>query len=210
MRSDDLATSNVPFNVWGSLSRSAGAWNLKARASANSDDLQSLDVNVSAEGGPADTKLRAQGSINAGSQSGEIREVGLSQSFDAPGGDIQLSPRYNLASGKADIRVDYGLDDTRITVDADADRQTVTVAQRLDDNNEIAPSINSDGDINVRYRRNVGDGVLTANYKPNDSTSLTYEEGPWTASADIPMDGFYQVNGGAKLSFRRSVSVEAS
>jgi len=203
-----LAQSDLPFSVWGKLRREIGDWGVTAKIDANSDDLGHVDLDLQAQGGPTDLTLMAQGSVDAGRQSGELREVGLQQSFEAPGGNLSLRPRFNLAQGKADVRVEYEHDDTRLQVDADMDSQRITLAQRLDDNNSISPSISSNGDIELEYRRNIGDGTLTANYKPNDSTSLKYEEGPWVASADIPMDGYYNFNGGAKLNVRRSVNLE--
>lgn len=210
MRADDLTTRDVPFNIWGKLRREVGDWDLTAKADTRSDDLQHLDIRIDAEGGPADTRLRAEGSFDTSAQTGNLRNVGVSQSFDAPGGDIRLSPSLDLASGRGDVRLEYENKDTKITLDADQDHQKVTIAQRLDEDNQISPSITSEGDLEVEYRRNVGEGVMTAHYKPHESTRITYEEGPWQATADVPMDGFYNVKGGTKLSIRRSVSVEAS
>jgi hypothetical protein len=203
------ADGEVPFSVWGSLRKSVRGWNLKAKVDAESDNLNSVDFDVQADGGPTSLLLRAAGNVDAKAKSVEVTEVGLKQSFDAPGGDLSFAPNYNIASRKADVRVEYAVDDTRITVDADMDKQKVTVARRINSENSIAPSITSDGDVELEYRRVIRDGVLTANYRPNDSTSFKYEEGPWVAKADVPMDGFYKLSSGTKFSIRRSIAVEA-
>lgn len=209
MRADD---GELPFSVWGSLKKPVRGWNLKAKVDTVSENLNSVDFVVQAEGGPTSLLLRASGNVDAKSKTGKVTEVGLTQAFTAPGGDLSLSPRFNLDSRKADVRVEYGIDDdaTHITVDADMDRQKVTVARRINAGNLVAPSITSDGDVELEYRRVVRGGVLTAKYRPNDATSLEFEEGPWVASAQIPMDGFYKLSSGTKFSIRRSISVEAS
>jgi hypothetical protein len=211
MRPDD---GEIPFSVWGSLNRSVGGWNLKAKVDADSKDLNSVDFDVRAEGGPTSLQLRASGNVDAKSKSGQVTEVGLTQAFGAPGGELSLSPSYNYETRKAQVRVEYGLDgnNTRITVNADSDRQKVTVARRINADHSIAPSITSDGDVELEYRcRVVGDGVCTANYRPNDATCLEYEAGPWVASAIVPMDGFYKIsNAGTKFAIRRSIPIEAS
>lgn len=209
MKGDSLR-GDAPFNIWGKVKRSVAGWDLQAKLDTDSDRFRQVDIDVEAEGGPTDCKLRAQGSVDTSAQTGELREVGLSQSFDAPGGNMAVSPSYNLASKKADVVLAYENQDTdtTVTIAADMDSQRVTVSQRIDDDNEISPSITSDGDIELQYKRIMGDGVMTANYKPNDSTSVKYEEGPWVASANFPMDGYYQL-GGPSLNIKRSIKVDA-
>lgn len=209
MKVDSLA-GEAPFNIWGKVKRSVAGWNVQAKLDTASNQFRRVDIDVEAEGGPTDCKLRAQGSVDTSAQSGEVREVGLTQSFEAPGGNMAVSPSYNLASRKGDVVVAYeNIDtDTTVTIAADMDKQRLTVSQRIDEDNEISPSITSDGDIEVQYKRVMGDGLMTANYKPNDATSLKYEEGPWVASANFPMDGFYQV-GRPGLAVKRSVKIDA-
>jgi len=209
MKAESLG-GEAPFNIWGKLKRSVAGWDLQAKLDTASDHFRRVDIDVEADGGPTDVKLRAKGSVDTAAQTGELREVGLSQSFDAPGGEVALSPSYNLADKKADIVLAYENKDTDtvITIAADMDSQRVTVNQRINEDNEISPSITSDGDVELQYKRIIGDGVMTANYKPNDSTSVKYEEGPWVASANFPMEGFYQL-GGPQLAIKRSIKVDA-
>ena len=105
--------------------------------------------------------MYVQGNVDAGAHAGKSpksRPHAVLQSTLLPGGDLSLSPRYNLATGKADVRVDY---DTRISVDADKYRQKLTVARRIkNDDNSIVPSITSDGDVEVEYRRVVRDAFI--------------------------------------------------
>lgn len=205
-----LSDSDLPFSVWGKLRRDVGDWGVSAKIDASSDNLAILKIDLLAKGGPTDLTLRVQGSLDTGRQRGELRQVGFSQSIEAPGGDLSLTPRFNLASGKADVTVEYAHDDTRIKIDAGTDHQRITVAQRIDDANSVSPSITSDGELQFGYRRVVGDGAVTAIYKPNDRTSLRYEEGPWVATVDIPMDGYFELNSGdAMVNIRRSVKMEA-
>jgi len=207
-----LSDSDLPFSVWGKLRRDVGDWGVSAKIDASSENLAILNIDLLAKGGPTDLTLNVQGSLDTGRQRGELRQVGFSQSMEAPGGDLSLTPRFHIASGKADVTVEYAHnDDTRIKIDAGTDRQRITVAQRIDDANSISPSITSDGELQLGYRRVVGDnGAVTAIYKPNDRICLRYEEGPWVATVDIPMDGYFELNSGdSTVSIRRSVKMEA-
>lgn len=155
--------------------------------------------------------LTAQGSVDAFRQTGELWELGLRQTFAAPGGDLSVYPRFNLVKRKVDVRVEYQHEKTRLQIDADMDSQRITLAQRLDDRNSISPSISSNGEMELVCRRVIGNGAMTASYTPSKSTSIKYEDGPWVASADIPMDGYYKFNrGAARLNICRTVYLDAT
>lgn len=197
--------------MWGKLRRKFGDWSVSARIDTDSYNLGQLDLDLQARGGPTDLSLTAQGSADVFRRTGELWELGLRQTFDAPGGDLSVYPRFNLVKRKVDVRVEYQQEKTRLQIDADMDTQRVTLAQRLGDNNLISPSICSNGDMELVYRRAVGDAVMTASYTPCKSTSIRYEDGPWVVSADIPMEGYYNINrGGAKLNICRTVYLDAT
>ena len=199
----------MPFSIWGKLQRDVGEWDVSAKLDTYSDSLGLWDLDLEARGGPTDLTVTARGNVDLSSQTGELLEVGLRQSFEAPGGDLSLFPRFIFAKRMTDVRIEYQHEDTRIQIDADMDSQRISLAHSFDENNSFSPSIRSDGEIELEYRRAIGDGVMTANYKPNHSTIIKYEDGPWVANVDIPMDGYFKFGGGPKLNIRRSVSLEA-
>ena len=197
--------------MWGKLRRKFGEWSVSARIDTDSYNLGQLDLDLQARGGPTDLSLTAQGSLDTFRRTGELWELGLRQTFDAPGGDLSVFPRFNLVKRKVDVRVEYQHEKTRLQIDADMDAQRIILAQRLGDNNSISHSISSNGDMELVYRRAIGDKVMTASYTPSKSTAIKYEDGPWVASADIPMEGYYNFNGGgAKLHICRTVYLDAT
>jgi hypothetical protein len=87
---------------------------------------------------------------------------------------------------------------------ASRDSQEVTISQKLDDRNRIAPTINNKGDISVEWERTLGDdSSLTATLKPNESINVEWEDGPWTANVNMPLDG--TSISGANVGIKRDV-----
>jgi hypothetical protein len=118
-----------------------------------------------------------------------------------------LSPAYNLVSRRAKINVKYDVRNMRILLDATKNQQRVTVAYFINEANTIIPSITSDGAMSVEYQHAVRDaGLFTARYCPNEATTLQYENGPWIASASIPIDGYYKLYAKPKFIIRRSLT----
>lgn len=197
------------YSLFADIKRTVGGWNLKARLDTESSDLHCVDTKVHAEGGPTNVMLRAQATVDTVSKTGEVTEVSIEQPFDLLGGEATVFSRFNLVSQKADFVVAYGQDGTYVTVGGDRDIQRVTIRQRIDEHSEIAPTVCTDGDVELEYRCKVGGGYATGIYKPSDSVTVKYAEGPWSANAVIPMEGYFNLQGGAKVSIKRSLDSSA-
>jgi hypothetical protein len=213
VRSED--NGELPFNVWGVIQKSIAGWKVKAKIDTKSSNLDDMDFDVQGNGGPTNLSLRVSGFLNnyrSKAISGKVQNVGFTQGFDLPliGGEVSVSPTYNLVSKRTKLSVKYdSLSSTQIVFDANKDHQKVAVAYRVNDANTIIPSITSNGDISLEYRHAVRDaGLLTANYCPNDATTVQYEDGPWIASAVIPIDGYYKLYAKPKFMIRRSLTAE--
>jgi hypothetical protein len=209
IRSDD--TGELPFSVWGAVRKSVAGWNLKAKLDTKSSSLEEFNFDIQGIGGPTNLLVRASGYLeNYGSKarSGKVQDVGFTQGFSLPKiGSFLLSPAYNLVSRRAKINVKYDVRNMRILLDATKNQQRVTVAYFINEANTIIPSITSDGAMSVEYQHAVRDaGLFTARYCPNEATTLQYENGPWIASASIPIDGYYKLYAKPKFIIRRSLT----
>jgi hypothetical protein len=209
IRSDD--TGELPFNVWGVVRKSVAGWNLKARLDTKSTSLEDIDFDIQGTGGPTNLFLRASGYVTnyrSIAKSGKVREVGFTQGLSIPMiGDVSISPAYNLVSRQAKLNVKYDIRNIRMLLDANKNQQKVTVAYSVDEANTIIPCITSDGSVSVEYKHVVRDaGLFTARYCPNEATTVQYEDGPWIASASIPIDGYYKLYAKPKFMIRRSMT----
>lgn len=87
-----------------------------------------------------------------------------------------------------------------------AKKAKVTIAQRINENNAVSPSVTTDGEVKLEYRRALDTGMLTTRVKPNKSVDFEWQDGPWQASFSAPMDGIV-FNDGVKVNIRRVVDV---
>mmetsp|Transcript_46771 Transcript_46771/g.141683 ORF Transcript_46771/g.141683 Transcript_46771/m.141683 type:complete len:88 (-) Transcript_46771:81-344(-) len=69
------------------------------------------------------------------------------------------------------------------------DDQTLTVSRQVTDDDTIAPSISSSGDVSLQWKRSLDAGQITTTLKPSDSVNVKWEDGAWTANIEAPMDG---------------------
>lgn len=205
MRAEDLNTANFPCNLWGSARKTFRNWKLQANILSKNDQLEAMDLDVIAKGGPHDASLMFHGSV--GHRYAEIHQLAVSKSYEAPGGTIHLTPRYNTNTGPG-VLLDYDIDDTTVSLDADRYKQRVKVSQTFADNT-VAPSISTEGEVQLQYRRHIGkDGILDIDYLPNTGTTVRYQHGPWDIVAEMPMDGFVSYKQtGIKVGLRRSVTL---
>lgn len=178
-----LDVLSLPKSIWGTVSRDIAGWGVAAKTSVALDGSNDVDVTMRASNDDLDTSVQI--AAKGGSQ-----KIRLSKGFEAAGGRVTVSPRYNTANSKADAIIAYDIDNTSITVEASADDQTLTVAQQITDDHRITPSIKSNGDISVAWRKSLDDGnAVTTTVKVNDSVSVAWEDGPWTAVLESPLSG---------------------
>lgn len=209
IRSDE--TGELPFSVWGAIRKSVAGWNLKAKVDTRSTSLEDIDFDLQGVGGPTNLVLRVSGhvkSFRSKARSGKVHDVGFTQGFSVPKiGDISISPAYNLVSRRTRLNVKYDVRSLRVLIDANKNQQRMTVAYYLNDANTIIPSITSDGTVSVEYQHALRDaGLFTASYCPNDAATVQYEDGPWIASASIPIDGYYHPYAKPNFMIRRSLT----
>jgi len=182
--------TSMPYKLWGKVKKTVGGIGLSTRVDTSSSNLNALGLDVQATKGA--TNLQIKGKADTGDASVSVNTVKVKQTLPALGGSLTLIPKYNLPAKKADVTVSYSTGGTVFTVDADASKQKVTIQQPLPETigGSVAPSITTEGDITLSYSRPVGSGVVSATYKPNDFATVTYNDGPWSATVKAPMDSF--------------------
>ena len=196
----------MPCSIWGKIKGSFQGIDVSAQADTTSETLTTFGLDLQASA-PTGTSLQVTAVADTEKPSLTIGNVKLTQKIKTDFGAFTVIPKYNVPSSKADVRVSYGRDDTIVTIDATADKQKITVSQAIGDD-IVSPTFSTDGDVEFAYSRSVGPGTLTTTYKPDAYLGFTYEDGPWTATLQAPVEGVYKVNTqGAKFSVRTSVDV---
>jgi len=193
--------ASLPRKVWGKASTDVSGWGVSARADIDPQNLDSADLEVNANNEDNDLSLNLVAS--AGSDFA-VQSVEATKGFDANGGRVTVTPRFNVADDTKDVVLNYSNDNTGVKLTASTDNQEVTLSQRINDENRIAPTLSSSGDMSVEWERSLGgDSSLTATLKPNDSLDVEWKDEAWTANVNMPMDGV-SING-ANVSIKRDV-----
>ena len=121
----------------------------------------------------------------------DFNKIAIDKGFEALGGRVSVTPRYNINSSEADVTLNYDSDDTTVTVDASSSVQKLTVSQQITSEDRLTPSVTSNGDVSVAWKRSLGDGdSVTTTVTPGDSVNVKWEDGPWVAQFDSALDGY--------------------
>jgi hypothetical protein len=194
--------ASLPRKVWGKASTDISGWGVSARADLNPQNLDQADLEINADNEDNDL------SVNLVARAGKefsVRRVEATKGLDANGARVTVTPRFNLEDDERDVVVNYNNDKTNVKLTASADRQEVTISQQLDNDNRVAPTINSNGDLSVEWERRLNDdSSLTATLKPNDNLNVEWRDDAWTANVNMPIDGA-NING-ANVSIKRDVT----
>jgi hypothetical protein len=198
---------SMPFSLWGKAKRNIAGWNLSARADVDSSDMNTVGVDLRADSGATTLQVTGIANSNADESSMQVGSVKVSQKLNALGGSWVLSPRYNVRANKGDVTIAYGIQDTVVSIVADLKKSKVTIRQNIGDNNQVAPSITTDGKVELEYRRSVLTGTVTTTVKP-DVLGVQWQDGPWQANMKAPLDGgFSGLKDRTQFSVRRVVDV---
>jgi len=194
--------ASLPRKVWGSARTDLNGWGVSARADLDPQNLNGADLEINADNEDNDL------SVNLVARAGDdfsVRRVEATKGLDANGARVTVTPRFNLENDERDVVVNYSNDKTDIKLTASANNQEVTISQRLDDDNRIAPTLNSNGDLSVEWERRLGDdSSLTAKLRPNDSLDVEWKDDAWTANVNMPISGTNIQ--GANVSIKRDVN----
>lgn len=219
----DLAS--LPKSIWGKASTSISGWGVSAKAEIDPKEMDSADVTIDASNDDLDLSVKVDATAGGGSGL-SASKVEATKGIDLDSGKLTINPRFNLADDEQDVVVSYSQDntsvsitasadsqsidiehstgDTGISITASADEQEVTISQQIDDDNRLAPTINSNGDLSVEWEKSLGDdNSVTTTLKPNDSINVEWKDGAWTANVDMPIED--NTIAGATVSVSRDV-----
>jgi hypothetical protein len=177
--------ASLPKSVWGKASGNSGDWAWSARADLDAADLSSADIEINADNDDLSVKLLA----SAGGGGSSVNNVEASKSFSSGDATITVNPRYSLADESGDVVIGWASGDTAVEVTASSDAQSIKIAQKIDDDNTITPTLASSGDISVEWNKSLGDGNSLSTTFSNSSVDLEWNDASWTASINVPLDG---------------------
>ena len=134
-----------------------------------------------------------------------VKTVSAVKGIDADGARVTFEPRYNVETEESDVVINYSKDGTEMTLTASQDAQSVTLSRQLDDDNRIAPTLNSSGDVSIAWERELGDdNSITTTLTPDESVNVEWKDAAWTATINMPLDGTDIT--GTNVSIKREVS----
>ena len=134
-----------------------------------------------------------------------MQVLDVAQGFDVLGGRFLFNPRYNFRESAPDVLLGYDRDSTSVTLEASMATQKVTLSQEIVDGHRIIPSFTADGDMSIGYERTTAYGSILTTVKPNESVVVQWNDGPWTAVIEAPLDGFSTT--GINVSMKRKVTL---
>lgn len=187
--------SSLPRRIWGRASRIfSNRFALSARLDMDVQSMDTIDFELDGEDEETDVKVRMLGwATNAkgmGMRSGgRVTFMEFTKGFDNDGNRITVNPRYYLDRRRGDIVLTYDADDTLIKVIASEDDQTVTISQKLNEENMISPTISRDGSLSLAWDRKLSDdSSVRTTLNPNRSVEVEWRDAAWTANVNFPMD----------------------
>ena len=188
------------------VKRSVGSFGLTAKGKGSVRDLENVELSLQCDA-PTDTTLSVE--ALAGKSGFEISKVKAVQSVSVLDGTFIVAPSYDLASSKGDISVAYGRDSSsNVQVDVDTDGGgKLSLMQRVGDSHVLRPSITKSGQFEMNYDTRLDYGTVTTTYKPDNYVNVKWSEGPWQANFNAPMDGYYSMKEGVKISVKTKVDV---
>jgi hypothetical protein len=205
----ETANGDFTYDLFGRLKRSLRGWLYDAQLDTSSTDLNNIGgaFRITA---PSGTILTVDGSTNVEEQTLQLASFGLEQPFVARkvNGLVRIRcPATKSSSQITTLQLDCAYRDTFLSLDSTKHRQAMTIVQTVR-RHEVGPTITSDGlwQISYAYSLPKDKGALIGTYRPNGAVSLEYRGGPLSLNLDLPLKGYYQIEEGARLSFRQLVS----
>jgi hypothetical protein len=203
---------STPYQLWGRIKRRVGRWILSAKVDSRSEDFYMLGIDLQAASD--ESLLQVTGLANVDSRGGIfyrnnnviVNQVRVTQQVRGLGGDWTIAPSYNVQAEQARLGITLDLRDTILKMDASTELTRFTVSQKIGLNNAIVPSITTDGDYEIEYRRAFSAGTLAVNWRPDDSITMKWREGVWQATVQAPISG-YRMDRGVSVNLRRSVDI---
>lgn len=210
MSAKETANGDFSYDLFGKLKRSLRGWLYDAHLDTSSTDFNKINAAFQITA-PSRTVLSVDGSTNVEEQTLRLTSFGVAQPFVAREVDgvvrIRCPAERFSAETTTTLQLDCAYRDTLLSLDSTRHRHAMTIVQTFR-GHEIGPTITSDGLWQICYAYSLpkNKGALIGTYRPNGAVTLEYRGGPLSVNLDVPLKGYYQIEEGARLSFRQSVS----
>jgi len=197
---NDIAS--LPGSIWGKASKVINGWGTSARAQLDAQDMSTANIEIQVENEEQDLTVKVCGTAG---QNFAVSNVEATKAFDSNGATITVNPRYDIAAEDGDVVLGYKADKTEVEITASRGSQKISIAQQVDDDNRVTPSLSSDGSITLQWEKQLGDDKsVTTVLKPNESVDVEWKDEAWTANVQFPIDGT-EIKG-ANVSIKREVT----
>jgi len=197
---NDIAS--LPGSIWGKASKTINGWGTSARAELDAQDMSTANIELEIENEEQALTVKICGTAG---QNFAVSNVEATKSFESNDSVITVNPRYDVAAEDGDVILGYKADKTEVEITASRASQIISVAQQVDDDNRVTPSLSSDGSITLEWEKQLGDDKsVTTILKPNESVDVEWKDEAWTANAQFPIDGT-EIKG-ANVSIKREVT----
>lgn len=123
-------------------------------------------------------------------QKGGLNKITIDKGIEALGGRFSITPTYDVAASDAQVTLAYDSEDTTVTIDASQSKQKLTVSQVVAEGHRLTPSVTSSGDVSLAWKKDLDGGdSITTTITPGEKVNVKWEDGPWVAEFDSPLNG---------------------
>ena len=184
--------ASLPRNLWAKVGTTLAGWGLSVRAEMSGLKYRKTYMDFDIDNKVVDLNVHLV--TSTGNDNG-VRSVQASKGLNIVGGHLTVTPRLNFESDTKDLLLSFDTDNTNVNVTASAHKQEVTLSRQLNDNNRVAPTFSSAGDVSLAWERRINDdSSVTTTLKPNDNLNVQWKDNDWTAYITMPIAGTY-ING---------------
>lgn len=120
-------------------------------------------------------------------------------------GTFSINPKYDVQTSSPDVSLGFQLDNTSFRVDAE--KRKLTVSHAFTNRDSVTPTATASGDFSLSYTRDLDTGKLTTTWAPNDSIKVMWTDGQVMTTVKAPIEGYYNLNQGVKVSMKRSIDM---
>ena len=130
----------------------------------------------------------------------------MANDIDANFGTFFINQKYDVQNSSPDVRLGFTANKLKNTnFEVDTENKQFTVSQTFGGGHQhtITPAVTTSGDFSLSYRYNHDAGTLTTVYAPKDSVKVLWRDGDKCLTFKAPLEGYYNINQGIKLSVGR-------
>ena len=166
----------------------AGAWTGRSSFVGDYPRIFGTTLEFDADNDQADVNIHIEASASDGRFL--VRSIEATKGFDFNEARMSVSPRFNFDRDDGDIEINFQGGQTDVLISATPYNQEIKFSQQVNEENRIAPSINSLGDFAFEWERRLrGDNTFKVSVSSLRYLGFQWRDSIWTANVNIPVDG---------------------